>query len=192
MNHHGAVESSSDEVLQRGWLRRAFPITAKPPVLMAAILPWDRVNEIGTEKWDWVVVEGMVRAIASAVVGDQGGRAVTMREANASLVREWMALSDEWSYREYFSHAHMRHLSDNQTIANSMDLTLFNWIGKFRMDKGQLIANMNLMEKKIRNSVGVLHFKQWDPGEQREEGSNKGRDLFIKEVKSICSIAGSI
>ncbi|MED6138120.1 hypothetical protein PIB30_071238 [Stylosanthes scabra] len=104
-----------------------------------------------------------------------------------------MALSDGWSYREYLGHAHMRHLNDNQEIANSMNLTLFNWIGKYGTDKGQLIArNMNLMERKIRDSIGVLHFKQWDLGKQREEGSNKGHDLFIKEVKSICSITGSI
>ncbi|MED6224855.1 hypothetical protein PIB30_088189, partial [Stylosanthes scabra] len=104
-----------------------------------------------------------------------------------------IALSDGWSYREYLGHAHMRHLNDNQAIANSMNLTLFNLIGKYGTDKGQLIArNMNLMERKIRDSIGVLHFKQWDPGKQREEESNKGHDLFIKEVKSICSIAGSI
>ncbi|MED6138116.1 hypothetical protein PIB30_071234 [Stylosanthes scabra] len=90
MNHHGAVESSSGEVLQRGWHHRASPIAAKPPVLMAAVLPWDRLDEIGTEKWNQVAVEGVVRAIVGAIVGDRGGRAVTMRDANANLVQEYV------------------------------------------------------------------------------------------------------
>ncbi|MED6167870.1 hypothetical protein PIB30_006841 [Stylosanthes scabra] len=37
-----AVPSSSVRVLRRGWLHRASPIAAKPPPLLATVLPWDR------------------------------------------------------------------------------------------------------------------------------------------------------
>ncbi|MED6150236.1 hypothetical protein PIB30_070466 [Stylosanthes scabra] len=44
-NRHGVAALSSGRDLRRDCFRHAFPIAAKPPPLMAAVLPWNRGTE---------------------------------------------------------------------------------------------------------------------------------------------------
>ncbi|MED6136231.1 hypothetical protein PIB30_054160 [Stylosanthes scabra] len=44
-NCHVMAVLSSGGGLRRGWIRRACPITAKPPPLLAAVLPWNHSSE---------------------------------------------------------------------------------------------------------------------------------------------------
>ncbi|MED6179994.1 hypothetical protein PIB30_006111 [Stylosanthes scabra] len=64
----GAIDSQKSG----GGLLHIFPTMARPPALLASILPWDRVDETGTEKQqDEVMVKDVDRAIVDAVVYDR-------------------------------------------------------------------------------------------------------------------------
>ncbi|MED6132498.1 hypothetical protein PIB30_019640 [Stylosanthes scabra] len=44
-NRHVMAALSYGGGLHRGWIRRASPIAARPPPLLAAVLPWNRISE---------------------------------------------------------------------------------------------------------------------------------------------------
>ncbi|MED6135791.1 hypothetical protein PIB30_049939 [Stylosanthes scabra] len=44
-NPHVVVTPSTGRVVRGGWLRRASPIAAKPPPLIAVVLPWNRGSD---------------------------------------------------------------------------------------------------------------------------------------------------
>ncbi|RYQ97670.1 hypothetical protein Ahy_B08g093751 isoform B [Arachis hypogaea] len=72
-NGHVEAALSSDSDPCRGWFCRASYIVAKPPLLTAAVFPWERHDETRIEQWDTIVVEGAHGAIDGAFDGGNRG-----------------------------------------------------------------------------------------------------------------------
>ncbi|MED6145199.1 hypothetical protein PIB30_022797 [Stylosanthes scabra] len=175
----GVVDGRAVLLKGEATLRRVLPLTARPPPLLAAVLPWDRESGFDTEKrWDEVLSQW----VAAGRGGVRGAPRTdgSWTEAHAENYLGWRGVSVEGlaAGDGAVQRKEMCSLFRGLRLATKgceglVVLTPLQHMGPHYVIQAQMhdvlawslfFQSITVQKLSLGLNIDGLHFKQWDPG----------------------------